>query len=280
MSTATAKTAGSEPHDHDHDHDHDDDDVEESQLEFYAREIKDLAGVFSRTLYYCVRGNREKGDIARQMYAIGNGSMFFMGITMAFIGAIMAYQMGLQTRKIIPDMSLLGATFLKLQVRDLIASVGAMPLATRVGAGIAAEIGSMVVTEQTDALRMSAADPVDFLVVPRFIASVVMGTVVLCVGGAISIVSGMVVCMVMFDVNPNTFFNFSMLTSGDVILGLLKMITYGGTIAIVSSQRGLRTFGGSEGVGIATTEAVVGSLFGIIIWQFILSAVGYVLLPA
>jgi phospholipid/cholesterol/gamma-HCH transport system permease protein len=107
-----------------------------------------------------------------------------------------------------------------------------------------------------------------------------MGTVVLCVGGAISILSGMVVCMVMFDVNPNTFFNFSMLTSGDVILGLLKMITYGGTIAIVSSQRGLRTFGGSEGVGIATTEAVVGSLFGIIIWQFILSAVGYVLLPA
>ncbi|MBK7775657.1 MAG: ABC transporter permease [Sandaracinaceae bacterium] len=280
MSTATAKTAGSEPHDHDHDHDHDDDDVEESQLEFYAREIKDLAGVFSRTLYYCVRGNREKGDIARQMYAIGNGSMFFMGITMAFIGAIVAYQMGLQTRKIIPDMSLLGATFLKLQVRDLIASVGAMPLATRVGAGIAAEIGSMVVTEQTDALRMSAADPVDFLVVPRFLASVVMGTVVLCVGGAISILSGMVVCMVMFDVNPNTFFNFSMLTSGDVILGLLKMITYGGTIAIVSSQRGLRTFGGSEGVGIATTEAVVGSLFGIIIWQFILSAVGYVLLPA
>ncbi|MBP7684935.1 MAG: ABC transporter permease [Deltaproteobacteria bacterium] len=279
MSTATAKTAGSEPHDHDHDHDHDDE-VEDSQLEFYAREIKDLAGVFSRTLYYCVRGNREKGDIARQMYAIGNGSMFFMGITMAFIGAIVAYQMGLQTRKIIPDMSLLGATFLKLQVRDLIASVGAMPLATRVGAGIAAEIGSMVVTEQTDALRMSAADPVDFLVVPRFLASVVMGTVVLCVGGAISILSGMVVCMVMFDVNPNTFFNFSMLTSGDVILGLLKMITYGGTIAIVSSQRGLRTFGGSEGVGIATTEAVVGSLFGIIIWQFILSAVGYVLLPA
>jgi phospholipid/cholesterol/gamma-HCH transport system permease protein len=71
-----------------------------------------------------------------------------------------------------------------------------------------------------------------------------------------------------------------MLTSGDVILGLLKMVTYGGTIAIVSSQRGLRTFGGSEGVGIATTEAVVGSLFGIIVWQFILSAIGYVLLPA
>ena len=279
MDTATATTPGSQPHDHDHDHDHDDD-VEESQLEFYARELKDLGGVFGRTLYYCLRGKREKGDIAQQMFAIGNGSLFFMCITMAFIGAIVAYQMGLQTKKIIPDMSLLGATFLKLQVRDLIASVGAMPLATRVGAGIAAEIGSMVVTEQTDALRMSAADPVDFLVVPRFIASVIMSTVVLCVGGGVGIFSGMLVAMFSFDVNPNTFFNFSMLTSGDVILGLLKMITYGGTIAIVSSQRGLRTFGGSEGVGIATTEAVVGSLFGIIVWQFILSAVGYVLLPA
>ncbi|MCA9535956.1 MAG: ABC transporter permease [Myxococcales bacterium] len=272
MTTATAESQASEPDDLD--------DVEESQLEFYAREIKDLVGVFSRTLYYCVRGKREKGDIAAQMYAIGNGSMFFMCVTMAFIGAIVAYQMGLQTKKIIPDMSLLGATFLKLQVRDLIASVGAMPLATRVGAGIAAEIGSMVVTEQTDALRMSAADPVDFLVVPRFIASVIMGTVVLCVGGGVGIFSGMLVAMVSFDVNPNTFLNFSMLTSGDVILGLLKMVTYGGTIAIVSSQRGLRTFGGSEGVGIATTEAVVGSLFGIIVWQFILSAIGYVLLPA
>ena len=258
----------------------DDDYVEDSTIAFYVKEMRDLAGMFSRTLFYCVRGNREKGDVVKQMFAIGNESLFFMCVTMAFIGAIVAYQMGLQTKKIIPDMSLLGATFLKLQIRDLIASVGAMPLATRVGAGIAAEIGSMVVTEQTDALRMSAADPVDYLVVPRFIASVIMGTVILCIGGAVGILAGMVVAYLSFDVNPRTFFNLSMLTWGDFILGLLKMVTYGGTIAIVSSQRGLRTFGGSEGVGIATTEAVVGSLFGIILWQFILSAVGYVVLPA
>ncbi len=249
-------------------------------LEFYGSEMKDLYQVLLRTLYYCARGKREKGDIIAQCYAIGNESMFFMSVTMAFIGMIIVYQMGIQTQRIVPDMTLLGATYVKLLVRDLGASVGAMPLATRVGAGIAAQIGSMVVTEQTDALRMSAADPVDYLVVPRFIASTIMGTVVLIVGCCVAYGAGMFIAAAQFHVNPHTFVNMSMLTWGDCVLGFLKCLTYGGAMAIVSSQRGLRTFGGSEGVGIATTEAVVGSLFAIIILNFILSAVGIYIFPA
>jgi phospholipid/cholesterol/gamma-HCH transport system permease protein len=128
-----------------------------------ATELRALYSLLARTLYYCVRGRREKGAVLRQMYAIGNRSLFFMTVTMGFIGAIIAFQSGTQTQKILPEMSMLGATYIKLLVRDLAASVGAMPLATRVGAGIAAEIGSMVVTEQVDALRMSAAEPVDYL---------------------------------------------------------------------------------------------------------------------
>ena len=80
--------------------------------------------------------------------------------------------------------------------------------------------------------------------------------------------------------NFNTFVNFSQVTWGDCVTGLLKCFTYGGVIAIVSGQRGLATFGGSEGVGIATTEAVVGSLFGIILMNLILSAFAYVAFPA
>ena len=78
---------------------------------------------------------------------------------MGFIGMILVYQAGLQTKRVVPDFTMLGATYLELLVRDLAASIGALMLATRVGAGIAAEIGSMVVTEQVDALRMCAADP-------------------------------------------------------------------------------------------------------------------------
>jgi len=149
-----------------------------------------VARVGRRTMHYLIRGKREPGSVARQMFAIGNQSLFFMCITMAFIGAIITFQTGLQSKKLVPDFSMIGATYLKLLIRDLAASVGALPLATRVGAGIAAEIGSMVVTEQVDALRMCAADPVDYLVVPRFIASVIMGTVILIIGGFVRLVRG------------------------------------------------------------------------------------------
>ncbi|MCA9529012.1 MAG: ABC transporter permease [Myxococcales bacterium] len=243
-------------------------------------ELADLWRVTLDTLFYTFNHKREKGAVITQCYAIGNRSLFFMVVTMGFIGAIVVYQIGIQTARIIPDMSLVGATYVKLLIRDLAASVGAMPLATRVGAGIAAEIGSMVVTEQTDALRMSAADPVDYLVVPRFLASVLMGTSILLIGGAVAYFAGMLICNLSFDVNPYVYMNFSMVTSGDCILGFIKCLVYGGTIALVSSQRGLRTFGGSEGVGRATTEAVVGSLFAIITLNLIMSTIGNFLLPA
>ncbi len=113
------------------------------------------------------------------MYEIGNRSLFFLSITMGFIGMILVYQAGLQAKRVVPDFTLLGATYLELLVRDFAASIGALMLATRVGAGIAAEIGSMVVTEQVDALRMCAADPIDYLIVPRFLASIVMTTVLI-----------------------------------------------------------------------------------------------------
>ncbi len=235
--------------------------------------------VFTKTLYYLFRGKREKGEVARQMFHVGNESLFFMCITMAFIGAIITFQTGLQSKKLLPDFSLMGATYLKLLVRDLAASVGALPLATRVGAGIAAEIGSMVVTDQVDALRMCAADPIDYLVVPRFIACLVMGTVILVIGGFVAYGAGMLVAFLSFDVNPHTFNNLMYLSLGDVALGFVKCLVYGAAIAIVSAQRGLATFGGSEGVGWATTEAVVGSCFAIIVLNLVISTVGYFLVP-
>ncbi|HJK95105.1 MAG TPA: ABC transporter permease [Polyangiaceae bacterium LLY-WYZ-15_(1-7)] len=239
-----------------------------------------VARVGRRTMHYLIRGKREPGSVARQMFAIGNQSLFFMCITMAFIGAIITFQTGLQSKKLVPDFSMIGATYLKLLIRDLAASVGALPLATRVGAGIAAEIGSMVVTEQVDALRMCAADPVDYLVVPRFIASVIMGTVILIIGGFVAYGSGMLVAQLMFDVSPHTFTNLSLVTMGDLVLGVSKAVTYGGAIALVSGQRGLATFGGSEGVGWATTEAVVGSCFAIIVLNLVISTIGYFFVPA
>jgi len=161
---------------------------------------RELYSVFARTLYYVVRGKRERGATLRQMYEIGNRSLLFVTVTMGCIGMILVYQAGLQTKRVVPDFSLLGATYLELLVRDLAASLGSLMLATRVGAGIAAEIGSMVVTEQVDALRMCAADPIDYLLVPRFLASLLMTAVLIVWGGTVAFAAGALTAYVSFDV--------------------------------------------------------------------------------
>jgi phospholipid/cholesterol/gamma-HCH transport system permease protein len=240
---------------------------------------RELYSVFVRTLYYSFRGRREKGALVRQMYEIGNKSVFFLSITMGFIGMILAYQAGLQARRVVPDFTMLGATYLELLVRDLAASLGALMLATRVGAGIAAEIGSMVVTEQIDALRMCAADPIDFLIVPRFLASVLMTIVLIVWGGAIAFTAGGLTAYVAFDVPLQTFFNAALVDMGDITVGVAKCFAYGAAIPVVSGYCGLSTFGGSEGVGWATTRAVVNTSLAIIILNFFISGAGFLIFP-
>lgn len=244
-----------------------------------VRELRALLAMLARTTWLAVRKRPDRRMVFEQAYQIGNRSVVFLSVTMGFIGMILVFQAGLQAMRIVPDLTLLGATFLELLVRDLAASIGAMMLATRVGAGIAAEIGSMVVTEQVDALRMCAADPIEYLVVPRFVASVVMTFCLLLFGGTVAFLAGMVTANVVFEVNYATFANFSLVDVGDVSVGIAKCIAYGAAIPIVSARAGLTTFGGSEGVGWATTSAVVNSSLAVIVLNFFISAAGILIFP-
>ncbi len=244
-----------------------------------TRDVRDILRMGALTLRFVLRGKKDRAMIVEQMHQIGNRSVFFITVTMGFIGMILVFQSALQALRIVPDLQLLGATFGEILIRDLGASIGAMMLATRVGAGIAAEIGSMVVTEQVDALRMCSAHPVEYLVVPRFIASVVMTFCLLIWACVVAYVAGMITAHVVFDVNYLTFANFMLVDAGDVIVGLTKCLAYGAAIPIVSAQRGLATFGGSEGVGWATTSAVVSSSLAVIVLQFFISAAGYLVFP-
>jgi phospholipid/cholesterol/gamma-HCH transport system permease protein len=247
-------------------------------LDFFVG-FKELYSVFVRTLYYAVRGKRERGAVMYQLYHIGNRSLLFVCVTLGFIGMIMVYQAGTQAKRVVPEFSMLGATFLELLVRDFAASIGALMLATRVGAGIAAEIGSMVVTEQVDALRMSAADPIEFLVVPRFIASMIMTTILVTIGGTVAFCAGAATAYAFFDVRPDVFFNMRLIDVGDVVTGLAKCIAYGAAIPVVSSYCGLSTFGGSEGVGWATTRAVVNSSLAILMLNAFISTASFLIFP-
>jgi phospholipid/cholesterol/gamma-HCH transport system permease protein len=237
-----------------------------------AKAGQELFSVFVRTLYYTVKGKRERGAVAREMYEIGNRSLFFITITLGAIGLIVSHQIGVQQGRVVPDYGLMGAVFMQLLVRDLAASLGALMLATRVGAGIAAEIASMVVTEQVDALRMCAADPVDFLIVPRFLASLVMTGVLIVWGGFVAAGAGALTANYAFGVSASTFFNLSQVHAGDVITGLAKCLAYGAAIPVVSGHCGLGAAGGSEGVGQATTRAVVNSSLAVIMLNFFISS--------
>jgi phospholipid/cholesterol/gamma-HCH transport system permease protein len=242
-----------------------------------ATTLRELYRLLELTLRCCLEGGLERGSVLRQMYEIGNRSLGFLCVVMGFMGMILTYQAGLQTQRVVPDLSLLGATFLELLVRDLAASICALMLATRVGAGIAAEIGSMVVTEQVDALSMCGADPIKHLVCPRFLASLGMFVMLVVLAACVATVTGTWTAASLFGLNPRTFLNLSLVNASDVIVGLAKCVAYGAAIPIISSHAGLTAFGGSEGVGSATTRAVVGSSLAVIILNFVISGAGYVL---
>ena len=143
-----------------------------STLDFVGA-VKDLGALIGRS-FARVRGARQPGEVARQMHQVGNKSLLFVAITLGFLGMVLVFQTCMQIGRITGDLSQVGAEFLKVAVHELGPTLTASMLATRVGAGIAAEVGSMQVTEQVDALRMCGVDPVSYLVVPRLLASIVM----------------------------------------------------------------------------------------------------------
>ena len=245
-----------------------------STIEILA-EIRAMYRVLHQTLYFTLRGEMHWGAVARNMYDIGNRSLVFVCVVMGFIGMILVYQAGLQTMRVVPDLTNLGATYMELLVSELGPTICALMLATRVGAGIAAEIGSMTVTEQVDALRMCAADPIDYLVKPRFLASLVMTLLLAVLASAVAFASGMLTGSVFFHINPRTFANLSVVDGGDLTVGVVKCLAYGAAIPVVSGHCGLSTYGGSEGVGQATTRAVVNSSLTVIMLDFLISVVGY-----
>jgi len=239
---------------------------------------RELYRVFLRTLGGVVRGRREPREVARQLYQVGNRSLLFVAVTLGFLGMVLVFQTSLQVNRITGDLSQIGAEFLKVLVHEFGPTLTAMMLATRVGAGIAAEVGSMVVTEQVDALRMSGVEPIEYLIVPRFIACMVMMPVLYAFSVIIALGFGALTAYSSFHVNPHIFFDVSKVVWGDLAVGLMKCFAYGAAIPVISGYCGLSARGGSEGVGWATTRAVIGSSFAVIVLDFFLSGIGYAFL--
>jgi phospholipid/cholesterol/gamma-HCH transport system permease protein len=241
---------------------------------------RELGRVLASTIRYSLFGKRPKGEVLNQMYLVGNKSLVFVCVTLGCLGMVLVYQVCLQVNKITGDLSQVGAEFIKGMVHAFVPSLTAMMLATRVGAGIAAEIGSMMVTEQVDALRMCGVDPIEYLIAPRFIAALFMTVVLTVIALAVSVLAGSAMAYASFGVYPAVFLQFDKVTPGDMAVGVTKSICFGAAIPVVAGYCGLTTRGGSEGVGSATTRAVINSSLAVILLDFLISALGYVFLQS
>lgn len=241
---------------------------------FWVRKMGAIAELLAKTLKYAVVSPPRRPNIYKQLFEIGVMSLPVVLITGAFTGMVLAVQTYYQFHKITMETAV-GIIVGLSMTNELGPVLTAVMVAGRVGAAMAAELGTMKVTEQIDALSTMAMDPVRYLIVPRFIACVALVPILTVFSIFIGIVGGWVVGVKMKGINPTFFVNnmLDFVQPQDLINGLVKSVVFAMIIAIVSCFEGFHADGGAEGVGKATTQAVVASAIIILIIDFFLSII-------
>jgi phospholipid/cholesterol/gamma-HCH transport system permease protein len=228
-------------------------------------------------------------DVVIQMDKIGFASLPIVLLTGLFTGMVLALQSSVELNKFGADVyvgNLVGASM----IRELGPVLCSLMVAGRAGSGIAAEIGSMRVTEQIDALQSFGTDPIKKLVTPRLIAALIMLPLLTVVTDAIGILGGMIIAVFRIGLSADGYmqgvFNTTAVSGfvfgifpTDFVSGLLKPFVFGGIIAVTASYYGLNTKGGTEGVGLATTRAVVTSSVLILAADYFLTQLLLVVVP-
>ena len=213
-------------------------------------------------------------DLVYQIYSIGVKSQTVVLVTGAFTGMVLGAQTYFQFHKVKMDTATLAVVSVSL-CDELGPVLTALMVAGRVGASIAAEIGTMRVTEQIDALRTLATHPVDYLVLPRIIAAHIALPLLAVEAILVGICSSYLVCVHILGIEPVYLWQNMLLYTHDVdiVIGLVKAFIFGGIIALIGCYKGLTCGLGAEGVGHATTEAVVYSSITILVTNFFLTLV-------
>jgi phospholipid/cholesterol/gamma-HCH transport system permease protein len=207
-----------------------------------------------------------------QMMNIGIRSLPVVGYISIFMGMVVALQAVRQFTQTVP-LYIAGTVVEKAVLQELATVMTALVLAGRVGASIAAEIGTMKVTEQIDALQAMAFNPVAFLVVPRLIAGLIMVPVLSIFAGGIAMFSGWLTATTLADLTTIEFFKGAKMYAQvhDFTLPLSKSVLFGASIIMVACYQGLNTKEGAEGVGRAATNAAVSASLMILTWDFVLA---------
>ena len=216
-------------------------------------------------------------EVVRQMALLGADSLPIVLMTILCTGMVFSVQTAKEFVRL-GAASTVGGIVAIAMARELVPVLVGVVVAGRIGAAIAAELGTMKVTEQIDALRVMAANPISYLVVPRFIAVVLMMPVLVVFANLIGNIGGWVVAHYYAGIGTFTYENSirTWVEFYDVFGGMLKSCVFGAIISIVGCYKGLNAPNGAEGVGLATTASVVLSIILIFIFNYFLSILIYV----
>lgn len=229
--------------------------------------------LFIKTLMWIFRPPLNLKNIVRQMEEVGVNSIPVVLIMSIFTGMVLALQSYTAFRRFNAE-AFIGTVVALSMVRELGPVLSGLMVSGRVGAAMAAELGTMQVTEQIDALYTLATNPIKFLVVPRFLAALFVMPVLVILADIIGIIGGYLVSVILLGTNSTIYIKrtWDYMELEDIYTGLLKSCIFGIIIAIISCYQGFCTRGGAEGVGKATTRAVVLSSLIILISNYFITA--------
>lgn len=241
-----------------------------------VRHLGEIYTLTARTLIAPFKKMPRGRFIVQQMYEIGNCSIPVVLLTGLFTGMVLAAQAYAQFKELDLE-TLVGAIVAPTMAQELGPVLTGLMLAGRVGASMAAELGTMKVTEQIDALESLATDPFGFLVFPRLVACLTLTPILVIVSDFIGIFGGYVLSTKIFMIDAHYYFLHSneYLDAWGVVSGAIKGLVFGGIICILSCHKGFTAEKGAAGVGKATTEAVVISSIMILVTNFFLTLIMY-----
>lgn len=227
--------------------------------------IGDVSFLTAKSFYYAFKPPLKIKSVFQQANFVGVNSFLIVSLIALFTGMVLALQSAYALQKFSGEMYVAGLVSLSM-TRELGPVLTALVIAGRVGAAISAELGTMKVTEQIEALETLAANPVKYLVVPRLLALIVMLPLLTVYADAIGILGGYIVGVWKLGIGSSMYLkmSFDPLVFKDVFTGLFKSIIFAIIVAVIGCREGLNAEGGAEGVGKATTIAVVTSFVLII----------------
>jgi len=238
----------------------------------FLSHVGGIAILFFQTIYWCFQPTKQKKAVFSQMVFVGIDSLLIIGVTSFLVGMVTAWQTGMAVASF-GGKTYIGGVVAVALAREMAPLIVGLMIAGRVGSSFAAEIGSMKITEQIDALKALAVEPIQYLVAPRFIACLVMVPVLVVFALIIGLIGAWLVATNSLGVDSAIYINhvMSFTKVKDVYAGLAKSGAYGAVTAIISCYRGLIVRGGSEDVSRATTFAVVFSSLAILLADYFFS---------